>query len=330
MMRRYVAMVVVVVVLTLSVGCGPATDPPVFSWRPQSSGSSETLNTVVFADPQYGWAAGERGTILATDDGGNTWTPQTSGSEVAVFGMDFADRATGCAVGWNPDDWLALEAGIVLRSGDGGSTWRTLGEGKGNLFDVELVNADLGWAVGNLEDGALIIATEDSAASWSRQYSGGRDGLYGVDFADDYAGCAVGGRTALSTDDGGLTWRRRELGKKMWIVDVACAPGTDEVWCVGENGAVLVSSDGGLTWQRQDSGVDVDLNAVDFTDATHGWAVGDKGTVIATKDAGATWVLQDSGTNRRLYSVFALNASRAWAVGAKGTIVSMSAEGAKK
>ena len=50
--------------------------------RPRPAGRMRRiLYSVSFVDAQNGWAVGERGTILATANGGATWTPQTSGTE---------------------------------------------------------------------------------------------------------------------------------------------------------------------------------------------------------------------------------------------------------
>ena len=50
------------------------------------------------------------------------------------------------------------------------------------------------------------------------------------------------------------------------------------------------ASGGGLV--QQASGATWELNAVSFSDVTHGWAVGDLGIVLATTDGGATWGVQ--------------------------------------
>ena len=306
----------------ISCGSSPTVSvgTPEPSWSPQTSGTSDDLQAVVFSGPDRGWAVGDRGTLLATSDGGTNWTPQTSGREDTLFGIDFTHDSHGCAVGWNPDDWLNMESSVVLGTSDG-QNWKTLGEGSGNLFDVKFEGTESGWAVGARGEGGLIIGTEDGAVGWTEQYAGGRDWLYGVDFADQFSGCAVGGRTVLATNDSGVTWTRRRLERDVWLVDVAFGD-PRHVWAVGEKGVVMASADGGLSWSRQPSGVMRDLNGVAFVDSRTGWAVGDKGTVITTTDGGASWTSEDSMTTRRLYDVHATDPTHAWAVGTKGTILS--------
>lgn len=52
-------------------------------------------------------------------------------------------------------------------------------------------------------------------------------------------------------------------------------------------GAILATADGGRTWQRQYGG-SLDITALDFTGEAHGWAVGDKGG-MRTTDGGWSW-----------------------------------------
>lgn len=49
------------------------------SWRAQPTGQSLPLHGVFFLDERTGWAVGELGTILGTNDGGQTWKIQRRG-----------------------------------------------------------------------------------------------------------------------------------------------------------------------------------------------------------------------------------------------------------
>ena len=55
---------------------------------------------------------------------------------------------------------------------------------------------------------------------------------------------------------------------------------------MANGGTILVTTNGGVTWTPQSTGSSQSLNAVTFTDATHGWAVGDNGTILATAAGG--------------------------------------------
>ena len=97
------------------------------TWQSFPTGSIVPLRTIAFADDQHGWAAGELGTILATDDGGRTWRPQRSGGSRAALLCIFAD----------PDD-VPLEL-IARLSGNEG--YRTAVEVLGRR-DIEVAPRD--------------------------------------------------------------------------------------------------------------------------------------------------------------------------------------------
>ena len=52
-----------------------SSEPPARHIQPDDA----RLCDVWFVDPQHGWAVGDQGVILHTDDGGQHWSPQVSG-----------------------------------------------------------------------------------------------------------------------------------------------------------------------------------------------------------------------------------------------------------
>src|SRR5271163_1038273 len=71
------------------------------AWTPQGSSTSNYLWGVTFtADGRRGWAVGEDGTIITTEDGGTHWTPQTSSTSSRLLGVAFAadGRRAGLSV----------------------------------------------------------------------------------------------------------------------------------------------------------------------------------------------------------------------------------------
>jgi photosystem II stability/assembly factor-like uncharacterized protein len=75
------------------------------------SGTTEDLYAVQFFTAQDGWITGNRGTILASTDGGLTWTVQASGTTNFLADVRFVSATTGFAVG---------DEGTVLKTLTGG------------------------------------------------------------------------------------------------------------------------------------------------------------------------------------------------------------------
>jgi len=115
------------------------------------------LYSVQFIDSQHGWAVGETGVILVTDDGGQYWQPQHSGVKTTLSAVQFIDAQHG---------WAAGDEGIILVTDDGGQSWRSQHSGViALLVAVHFIDARHGWAVG----GNVILATDDGGATWQNR-----------------------------------------------------------------------------------------------------------------------------------------------------------------
>ena len=329
-------------------------------WTRQRSGTFAWLHAVFFLDERRGWAAGGKGALLSTEDGGASWTPRSPApTEDAVRDLFFVDAQNGWAV--CERDWYRLKTkeetrSYLLRTADGGRTWarvEVLGpDVDGRLVGVRFAGREHGWAFGEL--GALY-ATADGGQTWARQRVPTRHLLLGASFLDARTGWLVGpGPTLLYTSDGGATWREGRVRDSLADYARRGRPGGGEVdetapsgasaarpntarggprvnavffadarrgWAVGAGGLVLATDDGGRTWQSRESGTESDLRDVKFLDGREGWAVGGEGTVLHTTDGGATWRAETPVTAHTLERLFFAGRARGWAVGFGGTIL---------
>ena len=88
------------------------------SWVTMETGKEDILEDLFFLNATMGWAVGENGTILHTDNGGETWKEQGTGTtEETLRSVGFADENNGWAVGGD------FGVGAILRTADGGKTW---------------------------------------------------------------------------------------------------------------------------------------------------------------------------------------------------------------
>jgi photosystem II stability/assembly factor-like uncharacterized protein len=77
------------------------------TWITQTSGSTGTLNGVVFYDSFNGLIAGFGGTILSTSDGGTTWITNTSGTGTDLYQLDMVGAGKA---------WVTGASGVILNS----------------------------------------------------------------------------------------------------------------------------------------------------------------------------------------------------------------------
>lgn len=170
---------------------------------------------------ELGWLAGASGTILHSSDGGRTWVQQTSGVPLGIDGIYFADATHGWAVGW---------VGMILRTTDGGRTWeRVKATGTSwSLSSVYFRDRNTGWAVGF---NGQILRSLDGGRSWELQPSPTQAWLTWVTFDQAGRGWIAARNQLLTSEDGGASWRPVPAGNTMFLQQVLPVGGA--VWAVG-------------------------------------------------------------------------------------------------
>jgi photosystem II stability/assembly factor-like uncharacterized protein len=334
----------------------PAAHAHAAGWERQKTGTFAWLHAVFFVDERRGWAAGGKGALLSTADGGATWESRRPPTEDAVRDVFFHDAETG---------WLLCERSMfkpmerdesvsyLLKTTDGGGSWSRVEVTRGADVDLKLAglrfaDREHGWVFGEM--GALFV-TADGGGSWSRQRVPTRHLLLGASFLDAQTGwLSGGGLTVLKTSDGGANWRagmvflpaegaaqqqqpepraggpaegapQEEAARRFSRrLNAVCFVGPERGWAVGAGGVIISTADGGRTWRPQSSGVGDDLFDVKFFDAGEGWAVGSGGATLHTTDGGRTWADARRVTTHALERIFFVG-RRAWAVGFGGTVV---------
>ncbi|MBI1804367.1 MAG: hypothetical protein HY033_04650 [Ignavibacteriae bacterium] len=89
-------------------------------WIPETSNVAVTLRGVFVAPyetefrQRFGWAVGDSGTILKTENNGATWTTVNSGTQTRLNRVTFADSSRG---------WIFGDQGLILATTDGGLSW---------------------------------------------------------------------------------------------------------------------------------------------------------------------------------------------------------------
>ena len=348
MSRRSLASIALLA-LVMSSACAlrHSRDP----WSAVQVPTDVDFNGIWFADSLNGWITGggrlvEGGIVGRTRDGGLTWKFESGilpygGTSSSLGGVQFADTLHGCAFG---------SGGTILVTDDGGSTWRKVFDGRGDFFDLQLLDARLGWVCGP----SSIAGTWDGGETWSTLIVNRSENGYispdAIDFTDlrhGWLACHSG--ELMRSEDGGRNWTPvalpRGSGNPPTLWDVTFS-GASDGWAVGEAGSIFHTRDGGAIWRKQEQGVPIvrviprgepprprevlpeletppdrlAVMAVRFADPGHGWAVGyyndvGESVVLATSDGGETWETEHREPGEYLRAVFVLDARHAWAVG---------------
>jgi photosystem II stability/assembly factor-like uncharacterized protein len=215
---------------------------------PQPDRSWESYYSVAILPSGRAVVAGDKGVVMATDDGGRTWTRQQLKKGPTYYDL--------YSVAFTPDasrGWAVGDGGVIFRTDDRGTTWT---EQKGPfglnsaLLKIVAADAQKFCAVG---EHGVLLCTSDGGMNWNLQRF--RDiGFFDLTFSDPDNVWAVGEfATLMHSADGGKTWQvvnGGDIGKGDPLFSIAFNGG--QGLAVGLIGTSLQSSDGGKTWQAHE------------------------------------------------------------------------------
>jgi len=272
--------------------------------------AKNAFRNVFFLDAKHGWAVGDKGLCLATQDGGDNWKVRDTGSGATLRCIWFQDAQTGWACGEGDANAprtgghvvlnRPLKAGTVLSTGDGGKTWRT--SWVSTNFDIPWIEAS-------------------TAPLLQIGVSGGEFHLDG-----DITRSLDGGKTWKSNRCFRSLFAVRRIDDKRWLavgspVSVGFLPTPTSELYTNKQCRALYSADGGESWKvSRGSDGEGSLRAIAVDKKRAVLAVGDRGTILRSEDQGEKWSVMEAGTKADLLAV-------AWVSGAENTVVAVGEEG---
>ena len=127
---------------------------------PSGSISTPRITDIVFVNERIGYAAGTRGTIWKTTDGGLSW-------DRAYYGADSTTRTFAkLSVVDSNTVWAVANGGVILRTIDGGMNWmdaRGDFPSTANLLGIKAYDEKQAF----LTFGSMIFFTNNGGANWS-------------------------------------------------------------------------------------------------------------------------------------------------------------------
>lgn len=331
--RRCVGLCYSVALLSLfTAGLGRAAGPsdPTSTCLREMQEDAE-LTDLTFVDALHGWAAGERGTIWATTDGGKHWRAQTSGVSCRLTSVQFVNAENGWAAGGWFHPYTHTCRGVLLRTRDGGKTWA---QDKGLMLPalnrLKFISAKVAWACG--EPSALfssgLFVTDNGGRTWEPALGMDGPGWQAADFIDPHTGAVAGSNGSLAAIRHRGLQAGRTPGFGLRGLHRMKFASEKEGWLVGDGGLIVTTADLGASWQlpagETPTGADFDWQALEVRGARI-WIAGSPGTkVLMSEDAGRTWQTFDTGQNLPLFALTFADNLHGWAVGSLGTILATS------
>jgi photosystem II stability/assembly factor-like uncharacterized protein len=149
-----------------------------------------------------GWAVGDNGIVLKTDDGGAGWRLQA---------QIINDTLTSVAAASTDVAWTVGTRGAIFKTVDGGDTWvRQYPENRVNFNGVAAGSTDTAFLLAGTDAGVVnITSTVDGGRTWTTQYQDSSISSSrlagGITAAGRYEAWAAAGPQILHTGTAGLT-----------------------------------------------------------------------------------------------------------------------------
>ena len=295
------------------------------------------LRDVFFINESTGWVINFYGIIFKTTDGGANWITQFTDSIPNTYlnSICFTDSNNGIVVGSSRNSEVNDNEILILRTTNGGNTWAkqfTEIKGLGQwLTSACFPTANNGFVVGGGfplggNRGPIILRTTDGGNNWFSQIKDVHHDLYGISFANENIGTAVGKYgTIVRTTDGGNNWISQLSGTHFHLTDV-CFINVNVGTAVGsgwsdEGRIILRTTNGGNNWITQlKDNIGYTNTDVFLIDANTGWVVGGN-KILKTSDGGENWTTTTINSTYGLNGVYFTDANTGTVVGFEGTIL---------
>jgi hypothetical protein len=235
----------------------------------------------------------------------------------------------------NSNAWAVGDNGTIIEWTD--MSWENVtSDTTMHLYDIVMINATSGLAVGGDDENGIILQYMDGEWSTMNLDFSLNETLYGVTASSSGTPAwAVGANGMILMWDGNA-WSIETSPTDYDLHSVAMVHESEDVWAVGENGVILHYD--GTSWFTMTSPTNMDLNAIAMINTTSGWAVGgdiDTGVILNMNGSSwDTWEKINFGgavdttygyvadtVNATLTSLSIDTANSAWAVGASGIVL---------
>ncbi|MGH8464973.1 MAG: WD40/YVTN/BNR-like repeat-containing protein [Pseudomonas sp.] len=247
-------------------------------WQQASVPASADLNAVSFPSAEQGWAVGNDGVIVHSQDGGKTWQKQLDGR---VLGEQVLAYYRAQAQAAPNDERLAQ----LIGEGE-----RLVAEGADKpLLDVWFADEQNGFAVGVFN---LLLHTRDGGQHWTPwlERTDNPQALHLTSLASIDGALYITGEQGLllKLAADGEHFTRLTTPYAGTFFGAVGKPGV--LLAYGLRGHVVRSTDGGENWQMVKTGLANSITAANLDSAGKLWLMSQAGHVLVSHDDGASFV----------------------------------------
>ena len=293
-----------------------ATDPALLDAEILPRASRSLLLDAVRTNAGY-FAVGERGHVLASDDG-VTWRQAPVPTRATLTTIASVDGVM----------WAAGHDGVIVHSTDGGQTWvrrraapwsyDIVDPSEGvPVMDLLFTDAKNGFAIGAY---SLMLVTSDGGVTWTPRTVASPAPAAPEPAAE--APAADGADPAAEAED--WTFSDEDLALDAESdphLNAIARAGSGALVIAGERGTFMRSRDGGETWTSKRLPYEGSMFGVLAWQDDHILVYGLRGNVYESRDLGDSWTRVETGITTSLMGGYALENGGAVLVGANGAIL---------
>ncbi len=292
------------------------------------------LRDCVMRSLDRGFAVGDRGLILSTEDGGKTWQVAAPRSDQAWYAIGFdpvdpiRPSGNGLIVGGLVEPISGRSHGTITITQDDGKTWNAVSvPGLPRLTGIQNLGPRHWIAWGDWSDHwqSALFETTDGGKTWSgRPNPCGHLHSAAVDAQGTTLIVDRGGRAYRSDD--GFDFQPLNLTTDLFRPIRFCRRTPDGWWMGGEHGQLYFSNDS-LNWKAVSvpgDAFDRELIALRDLESSgdHLWLIGEPGTVVwHSADRGVSWQTIATGQSTPLLAIAAWDENVLMACGGLGTVL---------
>ena len=318
---------------------GGERSKPLWQFDPRvAAGSADaSLNAITAPTADRIWAVGDRGLIMASQDGGRTWIQQSSGTSLNLYGVAFLSELIGFAVGGTIQPLSHSSIGIVLTTEDAGAHWQTIASGTiPRMTGITLEDQGILRTWGDYSPllAAGVFESFDRGRSWQGLHSP----LVHVNAMARYASTQPatlqrsGGQRLAVDRAGRLSRVPSQSSESLQQLSSPAVPitwllHTGSQWIAVGHQGTLASSRDGQAWRDQPLPLSAAARAAcDFRCATqvnqHIWVGGSPGSLLLhSSDGGQSWMTHTTDQTWPINCIHFFDQYRGWAVTEAGSIL---------
>ncbi len=279
---------------------------------------------------RYVWAAGDRGAIWKSSDGGKKWVFQKSPADCSWKSICFLTGQRGWIAGSKVQPHTGLPYGVLITTKNGGKTWNTVSANKlPPISFVKFFDLNSGIIIGqsNGTSPSGVLFTEDGGKTWMPIIGKQNQNWLAASFTSPETGIAAGRNGAISLISSNRFLSTSPVNLERRAIHSLVVNRNRSGWLVGDGGLILKTDTGGIDWSSPEKTIPPEARKLfDFytvaTSGEHLWIAGNPGnSVWHSPDQGKSWNRQSTSLTGIISAIAFSSPTHGCAAGSFGTIL---------